>query len=105
MVVPAGWVVRMTMEFRLLGALEVWQGNRLLRLGGPNQRALLAMLLLRAGQVVPVDQLIDALWDQDPPASARTIVHGYVSKFRKFVVYTPLFQAWGRKPARPEARA
>jgi DNA-binding response OmpR family regulator len=76
MVDPPGWVVRMTMEFRVLGALEVWQGDRLLRLGGPKQRALLATLLLRAAQVVPVDQLIDALWDQDPPASARTIVHG-----------------------------
>jgi DNA-binding SARP family transcriptional activator/tetratricopeptide (TPR) repeat protein len=75
----------MTMEFRLLGALEVWQGDRLLRLGGPKQRALLATLLLRAGQVVPVDQLIDALWDQEPPASARTIVHGYVSTLRKLL--------------------
>src|SRR5436189_213817 len=49
-------------EFRILGPLEVVEGGETLQLGGPKQRALLAMLLLHAGEAVSTDRLIEALW-------------------------------------------
>jgi DNA-binding SARP family transcriptional activator len=61
-------------EFRILGPLEVLDahGQRLV-VGGPKQRALLAVLLLYAGEVVPVGQLIDELWGEEPPTSCRSM--------------------------------
>ena len=58
-------------EFRVLGPLEVASGGEPLALGGAKQRAVLAVLLLRAGEVVPVERLIDEVWGNDPPPSAR----------------------------------
>jgi DNA-binding SARP family transcriptional activator/DNA-binding beta-propeller fold protein YncE len=54
-----------------------------LPLGGTKQRAVLALLLLRANEVVPLDRLIDELWGESPPDSAANIVQGYVSHLRK----------------------
>ncbi len=71
------------MEFRLLGPLEVWEDGRALSLGGRKQRALLAILLLRANEVVSRDVLIDELWGDRPPASAAHSVEAYVSRLRK----------------------
>ena len=50
------------MEFRLLGPLEVWVEGRLLPIRGAKERALLAILLLDANQLVSTDRLIDELW-------------------------------------------
>lgn len=50
---------RTRMDYRLLGPLEVRAGDRVVPLGGPRQRAVLAVLLLRANQTVSVDTLID----------------------------------------------
>ena len=69
------------MEFRLLGELEV-EGVPKATLGGPKQRALLAYLLLHANEFVPRDRLVDAVWGENPPPTARSIVHGYVRKLR-----------------------
>ena len=55
------------MEFRILGPLEVLESGAPVELGGQKQRALLAMLLLHANEVVSTDRLIDALWEDDPP--------------------------------------
>ncbi|WP_251829155.1 AfsR/SARP family transcriptional regulator [Streptomyces sp. ATCC 21386] len=71
------------LEFRLLGPVEAWHGDRPLRLGGPKPRALLAVLLLRAGQVVPADSLVDVIWGDDPPDTARALVQTYVSALRR----------------------
>ncbi len=71
------------MEFRILGPLEVSSGQEPLDLGGRKQRALLALLLLNPNRVVPVDSLIAALWDDDPPGSARKALQIYVSQVRK----------------------
>ena len=57
------------MEFRILGSLEVAVDGRLLPLGGPSQRALLALLLLHANEIVSSDRLLDELWADEPPAS------------------------------------
>ena len=54
------------MEFRLLGPFEVVDHDRLLELGGPKQRSLLAILVLHANEVVSTDRLIDELWAQTP---------------------------------------
>ena len=70
-------------EFRLLGRFEVVEGDRPVALGGPKQRALLAVLLLRRGEAVSSDRLIDEIWGEQPPASANKIVQGYVSRLRK----------------------
>jgi len=70
------------LEFRALGPLEVSDGGRAIALGGPKQRLVLAHLLLAAGRVVSMDQLIDRLWDTEPPKAARNTVQGYVSHLR-----------------------
>jgi DNA-binding SARP family transcriptional activator len=70
------------MEFRILGPLEALDEGVSLPLGGAKQRALLAILLLRANEVVSTDGLIDALWD-DPPAAPTKAVQVYVSRLRK----------------------
>jgi YVTN family beta-propeller protein len=72
-----------TMKFRILGPFEVSKRGQPLEVGAGKQRALLALLLLRVGEVVSTDQLIDALWDERPPASAVNSVHIYVSQLRK----------------------
>ena len=57
--------------------------GHLLPLGGAKQRAVLALLLLRANEVVPIDRLIDELWGDSPPESAANMLQGYVSDLRK----------------------
>lgn len=52
-------------------------------IGGPGVRGLLALLALQPGKVVALDDIIDALWGHDPPATARTIIHGNVSHLRR----------------------
>jgi DNA-binding SARP family transcriptional activator/class 3 adenylate cyclase/tetratricopeptide (TPR) repeat protein len=73
------------MEFRILGPLEVHSNGQALDLGGAKQRALLAVLLLHANQVVSQDRLIDALWEEDPPGSAHKALQVYVSSLRKLL--------------------
>ena len=71
------------MHFRLLGALEAGSGGTVVELGPPKQRALLAILLLHVGEIVPVDRLIDLLWGDDPPRTAAHSIQIYVSELRK----------------------
>jgi serine/threonine protein kinase/Tol biopolymer transport system component/DNA-binding SARP family transcriptional activator len=73
------------MEFLILGPLEVSDEGRTLALGGPKQRAVLAHLILRANRVVPADLLIDGLWGEDPPESARNTLQTYVYRLRKLL--------------------
>ena len=71
------------MEFRILGPLEVRELDRAIQLGGPRQRAVLAILLTRAGQVTPADVLVDELWGDEPPETAAGVLQNYVSRLRK----------------------
>jgi DNA-binding SARP family transcriptional activator/ABC-type branched-subunit amino acid transport system substrate-binding protein/DNA-binding beta-propeller fold protein YncE len=71
------------MDFRVLGPLEVSEEGRLVDLGGPTQRALLAVLLLNASEVVSMDRLIDELWGDEPPATAVKSLRGHVSRLRR----------------------
>src|SRR6266852_9500543 len=71
-------------EFRILGPLEVVADDgHALVLGGPSQRALLALLLLHANEVVSSDRLLDELWADGPPASGATALQVRVSQLRK----------------------
>ncbi|MBA2742177.1 MAG: winged helix-turn-helix domain-containing protein, partial [Actinobacteria bacterium] len=72
-----------TLEFRILGPFEAFMRGERLEVGAGKQRALLAVLLLRPGEVVSSDRLIDALWEEHAPASALNSVHIYVSQLRK----------------------
>jgi DNA-binding SARP family transcriptional activator/CheY-like chemotaxis protein len=71
------------LSFRLLGQVEAWRDGQRLELGGRKQRALLAALLVRRGRVVALDQLIDDLWPDDPPARAAATVQVFVSSLRR----------------------
>src|SRR6516165_7410250 len=84
------------LHFAVLGSFRVNQDGRELDLGPRLQRALLAILVVEAGHVVPVDRLLDLLWREEPPAAAIASVQAYVSQLRR--VLEP-----GR-PARAPAR-
>src|SRR5439155_5669070 len=73
------------MDFRILGPLEVIEDGHVLDLGGQKQRALLAVLLLHANEVVSSDRLIDALWPERPPETAAKALQVYVSQLRKLL--------------------
>src|SRR6266545_1599132 len=70
-------------EFRVLGPVEVWDGQRLAGLGRPKQRALLAVLLVHANQVVALDRLIEELWGEQPPPQATASLQTYISNLRR----------------------
>jgi DNA-binding SARP family transcriptional activator len=70
-------------EFRILGPLEVRRDGRPVHIGGAKERALLAFLLLHAGELVSVDRLIDELWGARPPVTARKSVQVRVAGLRR----------------------
>jgi YVTN family beta-propeller protein len=72
-------------EFGVLGPVEAREEGAVVPLGGPKQRALLAVLLLARSEAVSRDRLIDALWGEQPPATAPHTVDAYVSRLRKLV--------------------
>lgn len=71
------------MQFSILGALEVRDGDRMLSLGGPRERALLAFLLLHANEVVAADRLLDAVWGAELQGVRRSGLHVRISQLRK----------------------
>ena len=82
--IPATRGYRRPVEFRVLGSIEVFEeGNGPIALGGPKQRAVLAHLLLRANHLVPTDVLIDEVWGEEPPETARNALQSYASHLRK----------------------
>jgi DNA-binding SARP family transcriptional activator len=72
-----------TVEFGLLGTLEVRTAEGPLPLGPPKQRALLALLLLHSSRVLARERLIDELWGEAPPGAVVKAVQAYVSQLRK----------------------
>jgi DNA-binding SARP family transcriptional activator/class 3 adenylate cyclase len=74
-----------TIEFLLLGPLEARQRDRLLRLGSIKHRMLLAKLLLHANQVVSTDELIEAVWGEEPPPTVRQSLQNHVAALRKAI--------------------
>ena len=74
---------RRPVQFRVLGPLEVDTGEGPIALGGPKQRAVLAHLLVRPNQLVSSETLIDELWGDEPPETARNTLQTYMSHLRK----------------------
>src|SRR4051794_692693 len=73
------------MDIRLLGPIEASLDGRLVALGAPQQRAVLAMLALRVNRTVPADVLSEGLWGERAPATAAKIVQLYISRLRKLL--------------------
>jgi len=72
-------------DYRILGPLEIVDADGDLPLGGAKQRALLAVLLLYANEVVPIDRLVDALWGERPPRTAVNTLQVMVWRCRKLL--------------------
>jgi DNA-binding SARP family transcriptional activator len=72
-------------DFKILGALEAWNGDIPLALGGIRERSLLAVLLLNANELLPMDRLVDELWGEGQPKAAVKTVQVYVSRLRKLL--------------------
>src|SRR5688572_2801893 len=71
------------MEFGILGPLAAWKDGREVALGSAQQRTVLAVLLMHAGEPVPAERLADALWGERPPATAAKAVQVRMSELRK----------------------
>ncbi|MFJ8545423.1 AfsR/SARP family transcriptional regulator [Streptomyces sp. NPDC093586] len=71
------------LRFGVLGPVRAWRGDEPLPTGSPQQRALLAALLLREGRTATAAELIDALWGEEPPSQALAAVRTYASRLRK----------------------
>src|SRR6516162_2790417 len=76
---------RRSVEFRILGPVEVVSDGRVVALGSLKQRALLVLLLLHVNEVVSRDQLIDDLWGERAPETAASSLHTYVSQLRELL--------------------
>ena len=73
------------LEFRILGPLEVVDGDTPVPLSGRNQRALLALLLLRSGRPLSSERLVNELWGEHPPRTATTSLQNTISQLRKLL--------------------
>ena len=67
---------------RLLGPVQVVRSGREVGLGGPRPRAVLALLVLEAGRVVPTDRLVEDVWRGSPPPGAAKTLRSYISRLR-----------------------
>ncbi|WP_274559720.1 AfsR/SARP family transcriptional regulator [Streptomyces spiramyceticus] len=76
-------VPRDTVRFSVLGPVRAWRGGESLNTGSPQQRALLAALLLRDGRTATASELIDAIWGEEPPSQALAAIRTYASRLRK----------------------
>ncbi|MCL7376909.1 AfsR/SARP family transcriptional regulator [Streptomyces sp. 35G-GA-8] len=72
-------------RFEVLGPLRVWRGESELDLGFPQQRALLALLLVRSGRPVPLGEIVEVLWSGRPPATAANVVRRYAVSLRRLL--------------------
>src|SRR4051794_15574232 len=71
------------MWFTVLGPVRLWRSGTEVDLGAPQQRALLALLLVRAGHPVSLTELVDTLWPAEPPPSAVNTVHRGIGMLRR----------------------
>ena len=73
------------MDYRVLGPLEVVADGEALALGPPQQRLVLGLLLLHAGEVVSTDRLLDGIWGATPPPTALQALRLYISRLRRIL--------------------
>ncbi|HVD89975.1 MAG TPA: BTAD domain-containing putative transcriptional regulator, partial [Jatrophihabitantaceae bacterium] len=71
------------MRLRILGPLELSTGRSAVKIGGPRERIVLATMALNANRITSVEHLIDAVWGDDPPSTARGQIQGCISGLRK----------------------
>jgi DNA-binding SARP family transcriptional activator len=77
------------MRYRVLGPVEVVRGDTVVPIVRRRERCLLGLLLLQAGRIVPVDRLVDLLWDGEPAEHARRTVQSHVARIRATVSFGP----------------
>jgi DNA-binding SARP family transcriptional activator len=70
-------------DFRILGPVEVWHDGAPVPVTAPMQRAVLATLLVRVGETVSVDSIVDQLWGPEPPHTAQVTIRNYVQRLRR----------------------
>lgn len=70
-------------RFGVLGPLEIWAGNRQVQIGARRMQVILAMLLLEPGRVIVRERLVDAVWGDNPPTTARTQIQICMSGLRR----------------------
>ncbi|WP_327290681.1 AfsR/SARP family transcriptional regulator [Streptomyces sp. NBC_01198] len=71
------------LRFAVLGPVRAWRGDQPIATGAPQQRALLAVLLLRGGRTATASELLDALWGETPPNTALAALRSYAFRLRK----------------------
>ncbi|WP_250032218.1 AfsR/SARP family transcriptional regulator [Paractinoplanes maris] len=72
-----------SLRLAVLGPVRAWRGGTEVNLGPRQQRLLLALLILRAGEVVPSGEIVRLIWGEDPPPTAQNMVHVYVGSLRR----------------------
>jgi DNA-binding SARP family transcriptional activator/Tfp pilus assembly protein PilF len=77
------------MEFQVLGPVEIRAAGGTVDAGHARQRAVLAVLLLDLGHLVPADRLIDRVWGEDSPPAVRNALYGYIARLRAMLTDTP----------------
>ncbi|MFD5031638.1 BTAD domain-containing putative transcriptional regulator [Streptomyces sp. NPDC058220] len=93
------------LRFSVLGPVRAWRGGDPLSSGSPQQRAVLAALLLREGRTATAGELIDALWGDDPPSQALAALRTYASRLRKVLTPGVLVSESGGYALRTEPNA
>ncbi|MBT2444542.1 tetratricopeptide repeat protein [Streptomyces sp. ISL-36] len=93
------------LRFGVLGPVRAWRDGEALPSGSPQQRALLAALLLRDGRTATAGELIDAIWGEDPPSQALAAVRTYASRLRKILPSGVLVSESGGYAIRPRRDA
>jgi DNA-binding SARP family transcriptional activator len=73
------------LEYRILGPVEVVGETGPLSLGGPRQRAVLALLILNAGSVVSTDRTVDQIWGEHPPKAVVASLQNFVAQLRRLL--------------------
>ncbi|HEY5836496.1 AfsR/SARP family transcriptional regulator [Streptomyces sp.] len=71
------------LRFAVLGPVRAWRGGEAIATGAPQQRALLAALLLRGGRTATASELVDAVWGESPPNTALAALRSYAFRLRK----------------------
>jgi len=83
-------------QFSMLGPIRAWRGPTELNLGSNQQRAILALLLIRANYLVSIDDLTELLWEERPPASAVNVIHKHIGAIRRVLEPDLAARAGGR---------
>ncbi len=86
----------MVLRVGVLGPVTAWYGHEELRVGQPRQQAVLGILAMRANRVISRGELVDAVWGQDPPASAEGGIYTYVAGLRRIIEPTRSVRGPGR---------